>query len=178
MVTGVSKWIPATAETSGTFLSMDRTVHTTYLQGSRQTFTSSIEETIKKLLTKMGRVGARPDSGWLSYNDWLKLEMELQGKARREDGKDSPFGLASLVYGGPQGPIRFMVDPFMADGRGYLLRRDTWCLHHLDGLPHLVTDDGNSATRGADYDGLELRVRMWMELACTQPKDNGTFATA
>lgn len=178
MVTGVSKWIPATAETSGTFLTMDRTTHVTYLQGSRQTFTGSIEETVKKLLTKMGRVGARPDSGWLSYGDFTKLEMELQGRARREDGKESPFGISSLVYGGPQGPIRFMVDPFMPDGRGYLLRRDTWVLHHLDGLPHLDTADGNSAVRGQNYDGLEMHVRMWMELACTNPKDNGTFATA
>lgn len=178
MVTGVAKWIPATAETSGTFLSMDRTVHVQYLQGHRQTFTGSVEETIKKLLVKMGRVGARPDSGWLSYNDWLKLEMELQGRAYREDGKDSPFGLSALVYGGPQGPIRFMVDPFLADGRGYLLRRDTWCLHHLDPVPHIVKDDGNTATRGQDYDGVEVRVRLWCELACTNPKDNGTFATA
>lgn len=177
MVTGVSKWIPLVAETSGTFLTMDRTVHTTYLQGSRQTFTGSMEETVKKLLTKMSRVGARPDAGWLSYNSWLKLEMELQGRAYREDAKDSPFGASSLVYGGPGGNIRFMADPFIPDGVGYLLKRDTWCLHHLDGLPHLDTLDGNSSQRGADYDGLEMRIRMWMELACTQPKDNGVFAT-
>jgi hypothetical protein len=178
MVTGVAKWIPTTAETSGTFLQMDRTSHVQYLQGHRQTFTGSLEETIKKLLTKMSRVGARPDAGWVSFNTWLKLEMELQGRAYREDAKDSPFGLSSLVYGGPGGNIRFMADPFIPDAAGYLLRRDTWTLHHLDGLPHLVTDDGNAAQRGQDYDGLEMRVRMWMELACTQPKDNGTFATA
>jgi hypothetical protein len=178
MVTGVAKWIPTTAETSGTFLSMDRTSHVQYLQGHRQTFTGSLEETIKKLLTKMSRVGARPDAGWVSFNTWLKLEMELQGRAYREDAKDSPFGLSSLVYGGPGGNIRFMADPFIPDSAGYLLRRDSWMLHHLDGLPHLITDDGNAATRGQDYDGLEMRVRMWMELACTQPKDNGTFATA
>jgi hypothetical protein len=177
-VTGVAKWIPTTAETSGTFLSMDRTAHVQYLQGHRQTFTGSLEETIKKLLTKMSRVGARPDSAWVSFNTWLKLEMELQGRAYREDAKDSPFGLSALVYGGPGGNIRFMADPFIPDTAGYVLKRDTWCLHHLDGLPHLVTDDGTGATRGQDYDGLEMRVRMWMELACTQPKDNGTFATS
>jgi hypothetical protein len=178
MVTGVGQWIPTTAETSGTFLSMDRTVHVQYLQGSRQAFTGSLEETIKKLLTKMSRIGGRPDSAWVSFNTWLKLEMELQGRAYREDGKNNPFGLSSLVYGGPGGSIRFYADPFISDSVGYLLKRDTWCLHHLDGLPHIDQADGNMAQRGADYDGLEVRIRMWMELGCTNPKDNGTFATS
>jgi hypothetical protein len=177
-VTGVAKWIPTTAETSGTFLQMDRTKHVQYLQGHRQTFTGSLEETVKKLLAKMSRVGARPDSAWVSFNTWLKLEMELQGRAYREDGKSNPFGLSSLVYGGPGGTIRFYADPFLSDSVGYLLRRDSWTLHHLDPVPHIVKDDGQTATRGQDYDGLEVRVRMWCELACTQPKDNGTFATA
>lgn len=178
MITGVGQWIPAVAETSGTFLQMDRTVHVQYLQGSRQAFTGSMEETVKKLLTKMSRIGGRPDSAWVSFNDWLKLEFELQGRAYREDGKDSPFGLASLVYGGPSGTIRFYADPYIPDGRGYLLKRDSWMLHHLDGLPHIAQDDGMMATRGQDYDGIEVRIRMWMELACVAPKHNGTFATA
>ncbi len=178
MLTGVAKWIPTVAETSGTFLGMDRTSHVQYLQGSRQTFTGSLEETIKKLLTKMSRLGARPDSAWVSFNTWLKLEMELQGRAYREDGKNNPFGLSSLVYGGPGGTIRFYADPFISDSVGYLLKRDTWCLHHLDGLPHVDKADGNMMQRGADYDGLELRIRMWMELGCSNMKDNGTFLTA
>lgn len=178
MVTGVAKWIPTTAESSGTFLQMDRTTHVQYLQGHRQTFTGSLEETVKKLVTKMSRVGGRPDSAWVSFNTWLKLEMELQGRAYREDGKDNPFGLSALVYGGPGGTIRFYADPFISDSVGYLLKRDTWCLHHLDPLPHIVKDDGNTATRGQDYDGLEVRVRLWCELACSNPKDNGTFATS
>src|SRR5690606_590319 len=120
MVTGVAKWIPTTAETSGTFLQMDRTTHVQYLQGHRQSYVGSLEETVKKLIARMSRIGGRPDSAWVSFNTWLKLEMELQGRAYREDGKNNPFGLSSLVYGGPGGSIRFYADPFLEDGLGLL----------------------------------------------------------
>jgi hypothetical protein len=177
MVTGVAKWIPEVAETSGTFLQMDRTEQVQYLQGHRQAFSGSLEETIKALLTKMSRVGGKPDSCWVSYGTWHALELELGAKAYRIDGKDDPFGLSSLAYKSPSGVIKVYADPFLDDAQGYLLRRDSWTLHHLDPVPHIVKDDGQTATRGQDYDGIEVRVRMWCELACTAPKHNGRFAT-
>jgi hypothetical protein len=175
VVNGLGAWIPATAETSGTFLNMDRTDDIVRLQGFRQSYLGSIEETVKKLRSKMGRYGARPDSVWLSHDNWHRLEIELGARAIREDGMAATFGLPSLKYASPKGVMRIFAGAFCEENVGYLLKRDTWKLHHLDGLPHIVMSDGLRATRGQDYDGIEVRARYWAELACDAPKHNGRF---
>lgn len=175
VVNGLSAWIPATAETSGTFLTMDRTDDVTRLQGFRQSYLGSIEETIKKLRSRMGRYSSRPDSIWLSHDNWHRLELELGARAVREDGSAASFGLPSLKYASPKGLMNVFAGAFCEENVGYLLKRDTWAIHHLDGLPHLVMSDGLRATRGQDYDGIEVRGRFWAELACDAMFHNGRF---
>lgn len=173
---GVAGWIPATAETSGTFLGQDRTLDTVRLQGSRQSWLGSIEETLKKLLSKMHRIGARPDSIFVSYANWHRLELELGARAIREEAKDSPFGLSSLRYAGPKGVMRVMPAVYCPDDVGYCLRRDTWKLHHLGGFPHVIVTNGNREQQLTGADGSELRVCFFGNLACHSPKDNGVFS--
>ena len=175
LVTGLAGWFPQTAETSGTFLGMERFDDISRLQGSRQTYLGSIEETIKKLHSKMRRISAKPDSIWVADDNWHRLELELGARATRLDGTAASFGLPSLKYASPKGSMSIFADPFCPEDVGYLLSRRSLTLHHLDGLPHIVMTDGNRWLRGADYDGVEMRARMWMELGCDAPKDNGRF---
>ena len=175
VVNGIAAWIPLTAETSGTFLGMNRLDSVNALQGYRQTFVGSIEETIKKLHSKMRRFGKMPDAIWLSNTNWHRLEQELGARAVREDGSPGTFGLPTLKYNSPNGPIRVYAGAFCPDGLGYMLKRSTWVLHHLDGLPHLITDDGKGSDRGSNYDGIEVRVRYWCELCCHDMSQNGVF---
>lgn len=176
VVKGISAWIPAVAETSGTFKSMDRTDDIVRKQGFRQSYLGSIEESIKKLRSKMGRLSAKPDSIWLSHDNWHRLELELGSRAVREDGTAATFGLPSLKFASPKGLMRVYAGAFCEEDVGYLLKRDSWKIHHLDGLPHIVMSDGLRATRGQDYDGIEVRARYWMDLCCDQPFHNGRFA--
>lgn len=176
VVKGISAWIPAVAETSGTFLGMDRTDWINGLQGWRQSYLGSIEESIKKLRSKMGRRSAHPDTVWLSHDNWHRLELELGSRAVREDGTAATFGLPTLKYASPKGVMRVYAGAFCEENVGYLLKRNTWKIHHLDGLPHIVMSDGLRATRGQDYDGIEVRGRYWAELACNAPFHNGRFA--
>jgi hypothetical protein len=175
VVTGVSGWIPATAESSGTFMGMDRTDDIDRLQGFRQGYLGSIEETIKKLRSRMGRYSSRPDSIWLSHDNWHRLELELGSRAVRTDGSAATFGLPTLKYASPKGMMSVFAGAFCEENAGYLLKRDTWAIHHLDGLPHIVMSDGLRATRGQDYDGIEVRARYWAELACDGMFHNGRF---
>jgi hypothetical protein len=175
VVSGLSAWIPATAETSGTFLGMDRTDDVDRLQGFRQGYIGSIEETIKKLRSRMGRYSARPDSIWLSHDNWHRLELELGSRAVRDDGSAATFGLPTIKYSSPKGVMKVYAGAFCEEDVGYLLRRDSWKIHHLDGLPHLIMSDGLRSTRGQDYDGIEVRARYWAELACDSPFHNGRF---
>lgn len=176
VVNGLGAWIPTTAETSGTFLGMDRTSVPHLLQGFRQSFLGSIEETIKKLHSKMRRFGKNPDSIWLSHTNWHRLEQELGARAYREDGTAATFGLPTLKYASPNGMLRVYAGAFCPDDVGYVLKRSTWALYHLDPVPHFAEDDGLRMLRGATYDGVEVRVRFWCELGCKDMSQNGTFA--
>lgn len=177
VVIGLAGWIPETAETSGTFKgSSDRPNDVQRLQGFRQSYLGSIEETLKKCAAKMRRLGANYDTIWLSHNNWHRLEQELGARAIREDGKDSPFGISSLKYASPDGVKTVMAGAFCPDSVGYLLKRDCWTLHHMDPVPHIVTTDGLRTSRLDSADGIEIRVRMWVDLACREPKNNGVIS--
>jgi hypothetical protein len=176
VVQGLAAWIPLTAESSGTHLGMSRLDDVTALQGYRQAYLGSVEETIKKLHSKMRRRGKSPETVWLSHSNWLRLEQELGARAVREDGKPGSFGLPGLKFVTPNGAISIYAGAFCPDDRGFLLKRSSWCLYHLKALPHVVSTDGQSAQRGATYDGVEVRIRFWCELACIDMSTNGTFA--
>lgn len=177
VVIGVAGWIPETAETSGSFKgSSDRPNDVQRLQGFRQSYLGSIEETLKKCASKMRRLGANYDSIWLSHTNWHRLEQELGARAIRQDGSDSPFGISSLKYASPDGVKTVMAGAFCPDDKGYLMKRDTWTLHHMDPVPHIVTTDGLRTARLSSADGIEIRVRMWVDLGCREPKNNGVIS--
>lgn len=176
VMTGIAGWIPLTAPGgSDSFFGQNRSVDVVRLAGSRQSYLGSIEETVKKLISKMARIGARPDSMWLSYANWNRLELELGARAVREEASNSPFGITSLKYASPIGMLTVMPAVFCPDDRGYVLRRDTWELKHLGGFPHIVDTDGQRERALKDADGTEVRARLFGNLCCKLPKHNGVF---
>jgi len=177
LVIGLAGWIPETAESSGTFKgSSDRPDDVQRLQGFRQSYLGSIEETLKKCAAKMRRLGGNYDTIWLSHTNWHRLEQELGSRAIRDDGSGSPFGIPSIKYASPDGVKSVMAGAFCPDDVGYLMKRDCWTLHHMDPVPHIVTTDGLRMARLSSADGVEVRVRMWVDLACREPKNNGVIS--
>lgn len=171
VVNGFGAWIPKIAETSGTFLMMNRTDDIIRLQGFRQAYLGSIEETIKRQRARMGKYSARPDSIWLSDINWHRLEVELGSRAIREDGTAATFGLSTLTFSSPKGNMKVYSGALAEEDAGYMIKRDTWMIHHMGGLPHI----NPRTVTGQDYDGIEIRGRYWAELACDSLKDNGRF---
>ncbi len=177
-LTGVSGYIPASDPSSGeTFMTaVDRSVNPVALAGWRQTWKGTIEESAKALDAKMRRFQSGDRTMFLSFDNWHRLEMEMGAKGIRDfDGGMAKLGFRSLGFPTPKGVVEVVADPFMVENAGYMFQMDTWELHHLDGLPHIVMDDGQQAVRGANYDGIEMRIRYWAELACTAPIRNGRF---
>lgn len=176
---GVRDYIPLTAPGGGdSFLGVNRSTNPVVLAGHRQSWLGSIEETVKKLDAKMRRRNTNSAMAcWVSFSNMHRLEMELQGRAYREDGteKGALFGLPGLILNSPGGRIKFMADSFMHEDCGYLLDMDTWELMHLEGLPHIVQDDNNRLLRVSDADSVEARIRSWAHLVCKEPIRNGTF---
>lgn len=184
-IVGVPGWIPATAPTD-TLFGVARTLYPQKLGGHRQSWLGSIEETVKALDVKIRRVNQKPKTLWLSYANFNRLEQELGARGiRMEDGGEGKFGRPTLAMSGPGGPVVVKAGPYCPEDAAYLLDMDTWELHTLGGLPHIIQDDGNVAMRiqsmalGAAAgvaDGIEIRFRWMANLFCTNPFANGRAA--
>jgi hypothetical protein len=184
MVKGVPAWIPSTAPTSGdSHFGQDRSVAPQRLAGHRQSWLGTIEETVKRLDAKIRRVNQKPKTLWLSYENFNRLDLELGARGyRMEDGGEGKFGRVGLKMSTPGGGVTVRTSPYLGDSAGYLLDMDAFKILHLGGLPHLVQDDGNTAVRigggvaANAEDGIEIRLRQFWQLVCTNPYACGRIA--
>lgn len=181
-IKGVPAWIPTSAPTD-TFFGQGRTLYPQKLGGHRQTWLGSIEETVKALDSKIRRVNQKPKTLWLSYTNFNRLETELGARGyRMEDGGEGKFSRPTLVMASPGGPVMIKAGPYVPESGAWLLDMDTWALHTLGALPHIIDDDGNTALRvqslsgGSIEDSIEMRFRWMCQLVCTNPFANGYLA--
>lgn len=183
MMHGFSAYVPASdpgvSGVPGTLNNVDRTTNPTQLAGFRGTWEGSITESAKRLAAQMGRFHTTPTSAlWLNDMNWFRLEQEQEqlGKATRDQNAEAVFGTAALVLNTPRGRIPVMADPFMPMDFGALVDHETWELHHMEGLPHIVSDDGLQSLRmPGDDDGIQIDIRAWLNGVCTSPFRNGRF---
>jgi len=178
VVNGVQAWIPS-ADPATTLLGMTRTDDPVMKAGWRGDDEGSIEESALALCADMGQYFNDAASGlWLSRYNWFRLERELESKNRKVvDSKASEyFGTPALVLLTPEGEIPVMADPFCPSDAGFLLDHSSWEIHHMEGLPHVVVDDGLTAVRTGDTSpGIKIQFRAWWEVVCFRPFSNGRF---
>ena len=185
---GIPQFIPA-SNPSDTLYGLTRTGDPA-ISGWRFPFEGSINETIQRAFSKMGRFVNRAAGKYvvaLSTNDWLTLSLEPQGAIVRDPTAMQRFGVDGIVVNTPYGPITCIMIPQMRDGRGYILDWTSWMLYTIGNLPHVINDDGNVMLRLApgspsgntlNGDGIEMRMRLWTVLLCNNPISNSTFLTA
>lgn len=175
--TGLAGWIPLTAETSGTFLGADRTLHTTRLQGHRLDESAiGIEQNINRIAEEIAGEGGNADMAIVNHTKYSELCRGLGTKVEYVAGGTAEVGFRGVKVYTSVGVVEVFPDNACPSNRGYVLQKDTWTLHHLDGLPHFVEDDGLIATRGATTNDIQCRGRLWAELVCTAPGYNGVFS--
>ena len=77
---------------------------------------------------------------------------------------------------GPRGLISIVPDQNCPASTAYMLQMDTWEMHHLTGLPHMLTRGaGQGGGRMvATQDSVEFRAAYRGNLACIAPGYNGT----
>lgn len=178
LVSGVQAWIPA-ADPADTFMGMSRADDPTMKAGWRGPDEGSIEESALALAADMGAYFNGAASGlWLSPYNWFRLERELESKNRKvmDSRATEFFGTSALAMLTPHGQVPVMADPFCPNDAGFLLDHSTWEIHHMEGLPHVVVDDGLTAVRTGDtVPGIKLQFRAWWEVLCFNPFRNGRF---
>ncbi len=185
VVTGLAGWLPTVAPVIGgpAFFGLDRGVDPTRLAGSRfNGLGLPIEEALKRISTLIVRNGGRPDMVFLNPLDYERLELSLEGRARFETmttqvgGKRSAqVGFDSMIITTTAGKANVVADVDCPQGTGYMLQMDTWEMHHLKGLPHMITRGaGQGGGRmGVTTDTVEFRAVYRGNLACIAPGYNG-----
>ena len=178
-MTGLAGWLPLTAPTSGdSFFGVDRSVMPTRLAGQRLDATgNTIEENILQLAEKCVQEGGMPDYCAINHANFTNLVKGLGTKVEYQGaGGTANVGFQYVTIHTSAGPTKVFADPACPSNRGYLLQMDTWCIHHLDGFPHIDRIDGNSGLRMSTADGIEIRMRAWSNVACRAPGWNGVFS--
>lgn len=186
---GIPTFISAAAPTD-TLYGLARTGTGEATSGWRFPFVNSINETVKRSFSTMGRWVNRAAANFsvcLSASDWFLLEQEMEGKAVYDPQATVKFGTEAILVRTMFGMVPVIGIPQMVSGRGYIIDWSTWTLYTLGNLPHVINDDGKVMQRLApgsptgnnlNGDGVEMRYRIWKALLCDAPIANATFPTA
>jgi hypothetical protein len=176
---GLAAWFPLTTPSgSESFFGVDRSVDPTRLAGHRLNQASaSIEENILTLSERIVRTGGRPDAAFLNHTNFSNLVKGLGSKVEYQGaGGEAGVGFSGVKIHTSAGAVTVYPDPDCPSDRLYVLTMDCCHISHLEGLPHLVTDDGNAGLRQASADGIEIRGRYWAQFICKAPAWCGVAA--
>jgi len=173
---GVQAFIPASDPgVSGvptSLLGMTRTDDPVMKAGWRIPWQGSIEESSKYACAVMGQYfNSQSSALWLSPYRWFVLEQELEAQGRRviDPRATQVYGSTALLLLTPYGEIPVVSDPYCPNDTGFILDHSTIETHHLDGLIHVVDDDGLPALRQTSDHGIEVRFRSWSENIVQRP---------
>jgi hypothetical protein len=173
-LSGFAAWVPSTAPGATAFFGVDRTADVTRLGGLRITAESTIEETLLKGISLLGREGGKPDTVFLHPLDLKDLVIALGSKVvyTSVDLKAPQIGFEAVKLIGSTGPVRVVGDLNCPRGKAFILQMNTWTLWSAGDLIHTVDDDTLKMLRDSDSDSVEIRMRSYSQLACSAPGYN------
>lgn len=172
---GLELCTPLTAPSAGeSFRGIDRSSYEELLAGVRINDTGTpIEENVGLAAVKVAQSGLKIDKVFLNPIRFYEVSRRQNAKVEMVAGGTATMGFESLVYQTAAGAVRFVSDPDCPTNRFRCVRNDSHFLWHLDGLTHIVRDDGNVSMRQATADGIEIRARFWGNYVQPEP---GCFA--
>jgi hypothetical protein len=178
---GLKSHFPLSASGLGTtWRGIDRSTDSRRLAGVRLDDSgTSIEECAGLVGVKIGQVGQVGRILVLNPVNFWKVSRRLNAKVTYDGGGNkATYGFAGFDIATPAGDLRAISDADTETTLGYVLNPDTLYLKHLKGLPHIIQDDGRPNLRQASADGLEARMRAWVNMICVRPGANGVFSIA
>lgn len=177
---GLAVTTPLTAPvlSSDSFRGIDRGSYPELLAGSRINDTStSIEENIGLLGVQIDSLGRKVRECYLAPTNFYKVTRRLNAKVEyQKAGGSVDWGFQYVTIVTPAGPIKLVSDPDCPVNRFYLINPASHFLKHLDGLPHIIEDDGRPTLRAANADDIEGRARGWVNYIQPLPGDFGVGA--
>lgn len=105
---------------------------------------------------------------------FFQIARRLQAKVEYQSaGGTVEWGYQYITIVTPAGPIRLISEPDCPANLFYLCNPESEYLKHLDGLPHIIEDDGRPNLRAASSDDIEARARGWVNYFQDSPGDFG-----
>lgn len=178
-LSGLSAWLPSTAPTStdnfyGVNRSIDSRLYGLAYNGAQQ----PVEEAIIDAALLVRREKGRPRHFLTNYGSEAALIKALGARREFVDWQgEGEIGFRGVKIQGPAGPIECFSDRNCQAATGYLLQMNTWCLHSLNTVPHVLKyGDGLEMLRLANADASEVRVASYANLDCRAPGWNSQVA--
>jgi hypothetical protein len=125
----------------------------------------NILEAIMDAAARVAENGGVPDTLFINFDKWRELSNYLgsqkvytQGTAYAPSGQPkADVGFEGIKIHGPNSIIEVYADRHCQPKTGWLLQKDTWCLHSSGSVPMLLEEDGQSILREATDDAYEGR---------------------
>ena len=172
---GLQAWIPESVSPGENFFGVDRSADRTRLAGI---FYDGSAGTLEEALVTCGRLVKResnmtPDLILMHDDKVAQLILELGSKVERVERKVGEFSFGTVMIHLNGGSVEVLSDRNCPVDEAYMLKLDSWGLHHAPGeLIELVDEDGHMLSRTSG-DAFELRAACYHQLVCYNPCANG-----
>lgn len=156
---------------SESFRGVDRSVDTRRLAGVRIDDTATyLEENLGLLGVKIAQVGKRASEAYCNPLKFHDMTRRRDAKIMMEDGGGTAtVGFEYVTIATAAGTLKVYSDPDCPANRAYVCDSAAHYVKHLEGLPHIVQDDGRPSLRSSTADDIEARVRCWANYIQTTP---------
>lgn len=175
-VHGLKAWIPQSAPTSTTFMTVDRSLDPTRLGGQRVDGSAvPIEEALIDGAVQVGREGGTLSHYFVSFANWAKLEKALGARVRYSEesvGGVAKLGFRAIEVTGPGGVIKVIADAYCPADTAFGLSIESWKLYSMGPMISVLDEDGLNMLRKSDANGYESRHAFYGDLACDAPGHN------
>jgi hypothetical protein len=175
-IKGLGAWLTS-AGLSTPYFGVDRTKDSTRLAGVIYNgSTLSVKDAIVNAINLVAREGGKPDYVFMNFESYTQLSQDLQSNviytSLEGPGKVSFSGFR---FQGPKGEVIVVPDRDCEPKTAYLVQLDSWMLLHAnEGEPVFLDDNGvGQVFRTVEsFDGREVRVKFYGNLACNAPGYN------
>jgi hypothetical protein len=174
---GLQRWL-STSATPGNLFGVNRDsdkvrLAGVYYDGSGQ----SVKDALVNIINLIAREGGRPSHVFLSYNSYIQLALDLGSNVIYTDltgpGKISFTGFKFMSS---RGEVTVVPDVYAPPKKAFVLTMDSWTLLHVnEGNPIFLDENsvGQVLRTVESFDGREVRIKHYGNLACNAPGYNG-----
>lgn len=179
-IRGLGAWLTS-ANLSTPFFGVVRTKDETRLAGVISDGSQlSVKDAIVNAVNLVAREGGKPDYVFMNFESYTQLLQDLQSNViyTSLEGPQK-ISFSGVVFQGPKGAITCVPDRDCPPQTAFLLQLDSWMLLHANDGESVFLDDngvGQVFRTVESYDGREVRVKFYGNLACNAPGFNAKVA--